>query len=638
MNHRASWLAWLPAMLAIALFLPVLGGAFVYDDLILLENNPALDHWSYLTESFTQPMWDMVDDARYRAGGFFRPVSTSLFLLLHKLGGGTPWPFHLAAILLHATAALLVARLALSVGGTPRLATFAGLLFAVHGAHAEPLAWASSLTYPLATCLALGSILALCRHKASRAAFLVGLAMLAQESALGIWALLVGTIFVTWISPKGKLKRGLHGRSLIWLLAPLFAVWALRAQAFDSPWAGMDQRLTWFGLELREHPFWEEAALSASLFTRGLEFLVFPWPHAPFHPLRIEWGLGDSARFLPALAGAALATVGIWAWFTRGRKMPLLGWAIGILLAGFLPLLRSSSLGQFPFEERFLYLPSVGFCLLVAAAWARLPQKWWATLLVPSLLLGAHGTSAFLGARPWGQEESLFRWAAEASPHAMLSHNELGRVLLTKAQKLPEGSPERTALGEEALASYERSLKLDPDIWFISAVDRRQGNLGLGDSMFVLSDFGTAQGVYRKILTRWPDTAEAHAGLARCLVLQAEQHLGKGMLSEADSELTEAISAFDQALAITPGQIEMIFGKGLALADLQRFAEASPLLRQAFQSNPSEYRFTEALAAALFEDRRFAAARTVLAEHLAAHGNCPRRGDILTTMQQLQQQ
>ncbi|MDP6942320.1 MAG: hypothetical protein QGH51_09885, partial [Planctomycetota bacterium] len=420
----------LPALLGVLFFLQILGSGFVYDDLELLRDNLALRDLSFLWDGFFQPMWDMAEDPRKQAGGFYRPVGTGAFTLLWHIGGGAAWVFHSASILFHAACSVAVARLALALNWRPLTAGIAGSLFAVHGAHVEPVAWASSLTYLLATFFSLSAIERLIHGKTWPACLFLGFAMLSQELALGVWCLCFAGALMTW-EIKGKALP---------LLLVAGIVWLLRVSAFDSLAAGFDHRLTWYGFELRANPLLEEAALSFELVFRYIAFLFWPWPHAPFHPLRISLNLHDWERWLPALLGLLACGAACLSWLTKGKKNSTVLWGVGLLFAGLAPVLKTSSLGQFPFEERFSYLASAGFVLLLAKA---ITYSGFGNVkkVVLGLLVSFHGVSTFSTVGHWATEEKLFDWASEASPSAMIAHTERGRVFLTQAHQRKCAAP-----------------------------------------------------------------------------------------------------------------------------------------------------------------------------------------------------
>ena len=342
----------LPALLAFLLFVRVLGAEFVYDDRPLISENPRMQEISVVADAFSMPYWSLVDSQR-NAAGFYRPIGATVLGLGWQATGGNAWGFHLISLLLHAGCAAAVGALGMALGWRPGVAAAAGALFAVHGSHVEAVAWISAIPELLATLFSLLALRALVQERTVWTAAWLLLAMLSKEASFGVWLLAVGVI---------AMRR--HWQGLGVLAAPALVVYLLRAAAFGDAegwsWAaGLDRVTTHHGLSTAD-----EIGLSLSLVGRYLGYLLWPWPHRPFDPLRLDVYWADAVRLIPAVIGSVLALAAGVLWLRRGRTSSLVLIPLGLCFAALAPVMSTKSLGQFPFEERFLYLPSAGFCLL----------------------------------------------------------------------------------------------------------------------------------------------------------------------------------------------------------------------------------------------------------------------------------
>jgi tetratricopeptide (TPR) repeat protein len=621
--RTAPWL--LPALAALLLFLPVLGAGFVHDDVVLLRDNPNIRSLGGIAQGFTQPYWEIAADPRAHVGGFYRPLGVTAFVLLHAVGGGSPLPFHLASLLLHAAVSALVAVLALRLGWRPLAAGLAGALFALHGMHVEAVAWASSLTYLIAAVGVLGGAVALLDRRWFLAGLLFLAGMLGQEAAIGPWLLAVA-----YQALRGDLEgAGPRRRGLVALLASGAALYLLRFQAFDDPRAGF------FGRPITELalPPAELWAISFSVQLEALRHLVAPWPHLPFRPLpspeRIT--LADPERWLPALLGA-LALLGAASWWLRdalrwrrgGCPSPLL-LPLGLMFAALLPLLSVSNLGQFPFEERFLYLPSAGFAL--AAGW--LLARWRAATWAAAPLLAVHAASAWVTVPHWADEESFTSWGMEASPNAMMPFNEHGRLRLEAAAQLPPGDPERVRLAELAEEDYTKGLQISVAEWVVTSIDRQQGNFGLATALFYQGAYDLAKDAYEQILERWPDSAQALHGLGTTLAEQGAALLAEGREEEGRRLLEQALEKQVGVCELAPGWDAALHARGLVLARLGRAAEAVDWLEQAFAANPADDGYRMDLAEASFAAGRPERTAELVEDFLAREADPQRRAEVL---------
>jgi LPXTG-motif cell wall-anchored protein len=117
------------------------------------------------------------------------------------------------------------------------------------------------------------------------------------------------------------------------------------------------------------------------------------------------------------IAGLALALLVAALVWTLRRRAPVAALGLSMAALAYLPV---SNLLVIPtlFAERLLYLPSVGFCLALAAALLalthRLPARVGVALV--GLLALAHGTRAALRTPDWNNQRALFESAARVTP------------------------------------------------------------------------------------------------------------------------------------------------------------------------------------------------------------------------------
>jgi tetratricopeptide (TPR) repeat protein len=618
----------LPALLAILLFVRVLAADFVYDDRPLISENPRMHSLSVVADSFAMPYWSLVDEQR-NAAGFYRPVGATVLGLSWQVSGGNPWGFHLISLLLHAGCAAAVGALGLALGWRPGVAAAAGALFAVHGAHVEAVAWISAIPELLATLFSLLALRALVRERTVWTAAWLLLAMLSKEASFGVLVLALGIT---------AMRR--HWKDLGVLALPALVVYLLRAAAFGDAegwsWAaGLDRVTTHHGLSSAD-----EIGLSLSLLGRYLGYLLWPWPHRPFDPLRLDVEWGDAVRLIPAVIGSALALAAGVLWLRRGNKSSLILVPLGLCFAALAPVMSTKTLGQFPFEERFLYLPSAGFCLLAVgflfnSESARLALvRRYAPVLLGVLLVG-NIISAAVVTPHWNNEESLFSWAREVSPNSMTPHVEYGRVMLEKGQSATDAD-DRAYYSDQSFLAYQRSLKVNPDEVLVTSIEREKGNLGQADALFLEGDFRAAEAVYEQVVGHYMASAPGFLGLGNARAMIAVWTLGQmdaepnpdkraSLKDEANSRLIQAIDNFDRALSLNPRLTSAAAGKGLSLFYLDRFEEAAPLLEIGFEWQPDSFDFALPLAQCYAMLGRMTLARRTLERFLEAAPNSPQR-------------
>lgn len=281
---------------------------------------------------------------------FYRPLFGTYWWAGLRLWGGTPLGYHAASLLLHAANAALVFALGRRLSGSRSAGFIAGLLFAVHPLHVEPVLWACSASDLLCTVFSLLSLLALenaldAASRRARAGWLLAalacfaLALTSKEAALALpgvaalrvflhqkwhrwraaaaWAAPYALVLVVYLAVRvGALSGmgGYHLRTSIWTLVL-------------PPMATLD--LTSFALPLHAGLF---EALGSPWFYRGavgvLAFGVFWWmrglTRVPGRPLRFylgfillalvpAWMLPPTTPYLEGSRFSYFATIGL-AW------------------------------------------------------------------------------------------------------------------------------------------------------------------------------------------------------------------------------------------------------------------------------------------------------------------------------------
>jgi hypothetical protein len=291
-------------------------------------------------------------------GEYYRPLTMLLWWLLERLGGGSPLPFALAALTLHAAAAWLVASL-LSALDRPRpVALAAAVLMFLAPQNLEAALWFSASTDLLATVFALASLVFLLGGRRACASLAALAALLSKESAFVLPAL---SAVVLWSLPEAAgANRHRPGWRRLLELGPqvvlLAAVVVVRRVVLHG-WGGSgDPRAgVWaIGLQIG-------GGLS-QLFT-GTELV----------PLQLAFGVGLAVIAL-SLVSAARRGGGTRRFapfiFALVATAPLAaaGWAVG---------------------ARYFYLPAVGLCWAVAEALAGVGGAAQVTLASLLILVGA---------------------------------------------------------------------------------------------------------------------------------------------------------------------------------------------------------------------------------------------------------
>lgn len=539
----------------LAVYWPALGGAYVYDDELLVARNPALQH-SDLVALLARPLFGDVH-------GYWRPLTSLLLWAGHQLGGAAG--VHTLSLLLHAAATLLAFALGQRLLGSARPAFWVALLFALHPVQVESVAWCAAINDPLWVTLILLALRSALRWRdggANGAPWRAGgfclLALLAKENTLGGLPLVLAAVAWAPLRNGGAAPRG-RWRAAVPVLAAAVALWwLLRMLVFGSLQAGLLQ-----GPELPPATPYELASTPVELLGAHLGLLVQPWPLSPFRTYGTPDLLWRFPLAAPVLAGGALLL------FPKLRATQVQQFGAALLLVPLVPVvLMWRSLGAYPLADRYLYLAVFGAAVLVVPflhgrrAWP----------LLPMLAVLAGGVS-FAQTWTWRDQTALVGHGLHRNPTDANLHAMAGDLQLARAQRGEAGAL------SAARAAYEHADQL------AAAAPGHEGQRAsatarLGLAWCLLLE---VQGQRR------PATGQLAAAFQRAVdadPLRPAAWVGLGVAHGIAQQPTEAERAFRKALELDPGHSEAWTNLGNLQRLTNRRDEARESLRQALHHDP----------------------------------------------------
>jgi len=428
-----------PPCLAILLYCNTLNHGFVYDDRPAIVSNPLVTGSAPLSSLITSDFWG-VPLSHTGSHKSYRPLTSLSFKLDWLLAPGSPSQFHLTNLLLHALVTHLFHTLLLSLLPSSSTALMAALLFAAHPIHTEAVAGLVGRAELLSALFFLLTLLAHRRHGWSvRASLLAAAATLAKEQGVTV----LGICFVLELLGQG---RGANKRSLLQICLSLVAILSLRAAALGGSLPSFSKA---------DNP----ASHSDSFLTRALTFLHLPaqnvWLLLCPSKLSYDWSmdalplvtsLSDPRSILSFMFYAVMASLSLpllplfqplLPFFSQKQPFPAqpthtgnhaLALALALAILPFLPATNIFFYVGFVLAERLLYLPSLGFCLLVAIGLQKLSQLRPRIANIGFLLILVTGSLRTLTRnRDWSSEEQLFSSGVVTNPAKSLSN--LGTVL-----------------------------------------------------------------------------------------------------------------------------------------------------------------------------------------------------------------
>ena len=359
--------------------------------------------------------------------GYYRPLSLVTFAIEWQFFNGNPHVGHFINVVLFAlTVYLLFNILYLHLFKNHALSAAITLLFAVHPIHTEVVANIKSRDEILALLFALSSFKLLFAASQSNQIvkfYLAGatffLALMSKESAITMLAVFpLGLyLFATTKSQKGKSVEKPNIKTIFRSLIPVFAATAVfLALRFAITQGGLtnpsgDLLLNRFG----DSDFNQKYATIGAILLKYLQLLFVP------HPLSWDYSFAEIPFYsfkdgLPWLGyGVFLAIflAGVWALKKKSA------WAFPPLYFLFTLSLASGifvDIGGFV-GERFLYTPSLGWCMAAGMTLFLLPKpsvSWaaCAVICVPFIAKTLHRNAQ------WKDSETLFRADLQSAPNS----------------------------------------------------------------------------------------------------------------------------------------------------------------------------------------------------------------------------
>jgi len=358
----------------LAVYYPIFGNDFLYywDDQWVVMN-------AYTESGFNgHNLWAIFTQYYH---GQYAPLNESLYLILYTTFGYEPFWFHLASLLLHTANVLLVyfcifRLLELSrkiiVEHRQLVAFFTALIFAVHPFNVESVAWMSAskvLVYSFFYLLATYTFLNYCRFDDFKTKwyyyfltlFLFIFSFLGKEQAVSfpLWMLLI-----YWLTGAG------FKNIILWfsvapflLLSASFGIITILSQTGGS--SLFDQS---------GYPIWQRMIYACYTFTEYFLKSVFPFKLSYLYPFPSVVGepLPQWLLLYPALHTVLLLAFGkpivrhkIWLFC-------LLFFGVHIAVT-----LHVVSLSRFTVvADRYVYMASIGACLLLAYYAVRFIKEW----------------------------------------------------------------------------------------------------------------------------------------------------------------------------------------------------------------------------------------------------------------------
>ncbi|XP_036978007.1 protein O-mannosyl-transferase TMTC1 isoform X1 [Acanthopagrus latus] len=560
-----------------------LHGELVHDDVWAIINNPDVRPGSSLRNIFSNDFWGkrMADNTSHKS---YRPLCILTFKLNILLHGMTPLCFHIVNVCLHcAVTCLLMHTCERCAFEDCRLAFITALLFAVHPVHTEAVSGIVGRADVLACLLFLLTFLSYIRSVGVSSedslpstvsawclpvSLMLGTcAMLVKETGITVFGVCV--LYDALVLCRKPLIYHLSGSKagdLLHICSPF-----IKRACFISGYVViiMSVRLWLMGGSM---PLFSEqdnpASFSPHMLTRILTYsyllsfnaclllapivLCYDWQVGSI-PL-VE-SLSDVRNMATVLLAVVMVTLCLHCIFSLQRQESR-EVVVGMLFLVF-PFIPASNLFfrvGFVVAERVLYMPSMGYCILVAHGLGRLCSvvgRWGTTVLSVSmlLLLLLFSWKTVHQNHVWLSREALFRSGIQTLPHNAKVHYNYANFLKDSGRH------------QEAIYHYTTALRLYP----------RHAS--------AMNNLGT--------LTRSPEEAENYYRKALDINPQHNRALfNLGNLLKSQGKEEEAVTLLKDSIRFGPHFADAYSSLASLYAEQKRFAEANEVYLKGIENCP----------------------------------------------------
>ena len=491
----------------------------------------------------------------------YRPLSLVMFAVEYQFFGANPAVSHFFNVLVFmgCVVVLFIFLNHLMGGQKTAVALIAALLFAFHPVHTEVVANVKSRDELLCFFFGIISLILFIKYmNENKVKLLIAgictlfLSLLSKETDITFLGVvpLIFFFYQNW-----NLRRAIQITVSTIAVAALFLI--LRQHILDIN-GNEIVSVNMIDNELAKAPDYL-TRLGTAIYTMGLylKLLVIPYPlisDYSYHTIPFV-GLGNIWVILSFLAYTALVIVGGYRLITM-KKDP---WAFGILfflicisLFTNITFLIGSGMG-----ERFLFCPSVGFCLIVGLIIERFVLKTGkmelrqllsgrvAMILIPVLVLFALDTTA--RNKEWQDNKSLYNADLQKAPNSSRLNYCVGYVKVSEEYPQETNPADKQKLLDDGINYLKKSVDIFPEY--------ANAQIELGNAYFINKQYDLAEVHDKMALKINPVASEAINNLAGVYFVT--------------HKFPEALELCKKAVQIRPNYAEAYYNIGLCFNNMK---------------------------------------------------------------------
>lgn len=353
-------------------------------------------------------------------GSYYRPLRTTLFIIITSLPGQHALYLHSFSILLHIVVAFLIFRLSSSMSGGRLFPLLGSLSFAVHPVLTEPVANISNVKEILTMLFVMAALYYLYRiaergEGRTRDWFIIGavtyLALVSKETALVIPIM---SIAMMMVFRKNMRVTFLFGAVPVLISTGIYLLHVL--VLFPGPEKG----------EYILGSLWPTLYTTSAAFVKYLELILWPAGLSIRHDIPIIDSPWDLRVISVSVFFLLLIILSVFLILKKSsRAIPLVFFSVSLLpLSNIIPIIGHVM------SERYLYMPLGALCLILATFRDDSLTALRAKYVVPvflAVIIVLTARSAFR-TMEWKDDRKLFESAVRIAPDSLAVRWNLHRV------------------------------------------------------------------------------------------------------------------------------------------------------------------------------------------------------------------
>lgn len=555
-NKFANIKTWMVALIftvvGFALYANILRAPFIWDDQLLIVNNPLIQDWKYFPQYFTQYLFS----GSGVSGDYWRPLQTINFSLIHGFFGLNPLFYHLANILWHITAAILAYVVLIKIFKHKQAAFFTSLVFLVHPLQTEAVTYISGIADSMMAILFLLSFLFFLKYEETSkktalfsSILFFALSFLAKERAFLFFPIILLYLFT--LSPKNY-HWGWKNKIFVTLPFATLTVLYFTIRKFLLPVSIDGVSASNIG------GFIATAKIFLKFIGTYIQLLAFPSALFMQRPVAVSSFL-DTQIFI-GLSFILISIIIFIFFFKKERAWAFgIGWFWFFFIFSFLSFMRMGFL-----MEHWLYLPMIGlltpfFMLLLNKKNNFDFQIIGYILIILAVILFSVRT--IVRNKDWQDPVRFYEKNIALGSHSAQIYNNLGMEYLNQGEN------------ERAVSLFNQSISIDntlPGPWYNAAtIYHDSGKIELAEKYYLTA------------LERDPSGIPIYEGL------QA--------IYNTEGRTDDAIQISEKGLAIEPNDSFMLANLGLLYQSKGNLEKAKLCLQEAIRLEPANKDYIEAL-------------------------------------------